>query len=101
MEKYKCPGCQREELHVSCPAYGTPFYMTGTPLDTSPKELLELMASDDEKVSMAAQKVLANALCVPLYAPFLEQIKPPSGDVIESITYYGEEKIWNPKPEKG
>ena len=27
--KYKCPGCQREELHKMCPAYGTPFYMTG------------------------------------------------------------------------
>lgn len=30
-EDYKCPGCQRPELHKMCPAWNTPYYMTGTP----------------------------------------------------------------------
>jgi hypothetical protein len=24
-----CPGCGRHELHKMCPAWGTPFYMSG------------------------------------------------------------------------
>lgn len=24
-----CPGCQRKEMHKMCPAYGTPWYMSG------------------------------------------------------------------------
>lgn len=27
--KFKCPGCQRPELHKMCPAWGTPLYMSG------------------------------------------------------------------------
>jgi len=30
MSVYKCPGCQRPEVHKMCPAWGTPFYMSGT-----------------------------------------------------------------------
>lgn len=26
-----CPGCQRPEMHKRCPAYGTEYYMSGTP----------------------------------------------------------------------
>jgi len=26
---YKCSGCQREEVHKFCPAYGTLYYMSG------------------------------------------------------------------------
>jgi hypothetical protein len=28
---YKCMGCGRPEEHKKCPAYGTPFYMSGVP----------------------------------------------------------------------
>ena len=27
--RYKCAGCQREEIHKMCPAFGTPLYMSG------------------------------------------------------------------------
>ena len=26
-----CPGCMKPEIHKYCPAYGTPFYMSGIP----------------------------------------------------------------------
>lgn len=29
MSEYKCRGCGRPELHKMCPAWGTPFYMSG------------------------------------------------------------------------
>lgn len=27
--EFKCPGCQRPEIHKMCPAWGTPLYMSG------------------------------------------------------------------------
>lgn len=43
--KFKCPGCQREELHKMCPAFGTPFYMSG-----------KLYTEEDEKLYAAQHK---------------------------------------------
>ena len=31
-EESLCPGCQHPELHKMCPAYGTPYYMSGEKL---------------------------------------------------------------------
>jgi hypothetical protein len=35
----KCPGCQRQEMHKMCPAYNTPFYMTGIPFTNNIEQL--------------------------------------------------------------
>lgn len=40
----KCPGCGRPELHKTCPAWGTPKYMSG-----------ELFTEEDEKKYKAQQ----------------------------------------------
>lgn len=31
-EESLCPGCQHPEFHKMCPAYGTPYYMSGEKL---------------------------------------------------------------------
>lgn len=31
-EESLCPGCQHSEFHKMCPAYGTPYYMSGEKL---------------------------------------------------------------------
>ena len=37
----KCGGCQRPELHKMCPAYGTPFYMSGIPFTELIEDLIK------------------------------------------------------------
>ena len=41
MEDNTCPGCQRNEIHFMCPAYGTPFYMSGVPYSVRVESLFK------------------------------------------------------------
>ncbi len=42
----KCPGCQRDEIHKMCPAYGTPYYMSGIPYSIRTETLFNLFPLD-------------------------------------------------------
>ena len=49
----KCRGCQREDLHKMCPAWGTKFYMSGEPytkdIEKRAKELVSINGKDIKK----------------------------------------------------
>ena len=40
-EDWVCEGCRRPEIHKSCPAYGTEFYMTGVPYTEETQDKVE------------------------------------------------------------
>ena len=43
-----CRGCQRMELHKMCPAYGTPFYMSGIPFSKETQQNYEWLTGDNK-----------------------------------------------------
>lgn len=45
---YKCPGCQRQELHKFCPAYGTHFYMSGIPFTIEIQNIYDILDKEDK-----------------------------------------------------
>ncbi len=45
-----CPGCGRNEVHKLCPAWGTPYYMTGQ----FPQELQDSLGDDYTKMREVA-----------------------------------------------
>lgn len=47
---YKCTGCQRNEIHKMCPAYGTPFYMSGIPFTIEIQNIYDILDKDDKLV---------------------------------------------------
>jgi hypothetical protein len=50
LPKYpKCPGCQRRELHKFCPAYGTPYYMSGIPYTKELEEISDILKDYHER----------------------------------------------------
>jgi hypothetical protein len=47
---YKCPGCQRAELHFMCPAYDTHFYMSGIPYTENVARIYDHLDPDDKQI---------------------------------------------------
>jgi hypothetical protein len=47
---YKCPGCQRAELHFMCPAYDTHFYMSGIPYTENVARIYDHLDQDDKQI---------------------------------------------------
>jgi hypothetical protein len=88
-----CPGCGREDMHLMCPAFGTPFYMSGIPYLVELAKIYAILDKDDKIVLFEAlSKVKIDEQL---------KLKLSSGDVVEPAVFYGEQIIWNPKPEKG
>ena len=50
MDDYKCPGCQRNDLHKMCPAHGTPFYMSGIPYPEKLAKIVDVLSSEDKQI---------------------------------------------------
>lgn len=58
-EDYKCAGCQRNELHMMCPAYGTPFYMSGVSYPEKLAKIVDILSPEDKQVIFDAIKGFA------------------------------------------
>ena len=48
-ENYTCVGCQRNDIHFMCPAYGTHFYMSGVPYTEQIAEFYDILDKDDKE----------------------------------------------------
>ncbi len=59
-EGYICPGCQRNDLHMMCPAYGTPFYMSGVPFPEKLAKIIAVLNPDDRQIIFEVIKGFAS-----------------------------------------
>lgn len=57
-----CSGCGRYELHKMCPAYGTPFYMSGIPMSVEDEKLWKESTPDSDIRKLMAERLFQKQL---------------------------------------